>query len=117
MINLVIKSLGIALSILGILFSLILIFALQGLGSIGPLEIFHLALVLVTAVSFPLILYGFIVNYESEISKWASVVLIVFHLINAIAILTTYVKGDAEISLILMSPAILYFFGHYFKDK
>ena len=112
----IIRVLGILVTAFAIPFSLIMILALQGIGS-EPMWIqtLHIISTLVNLVAIPFILVGFITRYRIRTVLYLAITHAVVFLAEAVILLAQLQPGDTSIILIITLPSVLYILGWALK--
>ena len=117
--NLIIKVIGIIITVLAIPLFLAAAFALQGVGTLPDLsagaslfyEYLYVIVSAVNIISVPLILTGYIKNYKFNWINYSLFAPIVLNVFITFSILFGIVRGDFEIGILLVLPAIVYIIG------
>lgn len=117
-----IRIAGIALSAPALIVSVLMVFALQGLGS-GPWWETTAVMVAVLAnpVAIPLAIAGFIMKYKFRISFYAAIVQLALVIVASVIVISGVGFQQASDNLlapaIVVAPSLAYLLGWSFEQK
>ena len=113
-----IRIIGIILTAIAIPFSLLMLFALQGVGSATTWEtIVYIVAAFVNMLAVIIILIGFIARYRAMLFLYTATIHFTVFIVITVLILTEILPGDAIVPFIFAIPSAFYIFGWLFQKR
>ena len=113
-----IRVVGIIITALAIPLSLIMLLAIQGLGSEPAwITALHIAWTLANLIAVPFILTGFVLRYNIKAAVYLALIHLGLTFANMGILIAGAVAGDISILLIVALPATFYIIGYALEEK